>query len=186
MKYIFGAFIAAPLFFVGTGSLLTGCGPETIVDPIDTPPTPVVKDTAGFGFTVSFKDYQVLIDKSQTICYYDKVSDITTINGIGYSTKDKLGATITSKAEILIEFPGKSIANFDQNSANFKLEIATGENATRIESKNDGTGAVDLKVTKYGEVGQKVEGTFTATLKSGINQRSFTKGHFSIERNADQ
>jgi hypothetical protein len=180
LKYLVVALMISPLFFVNIG-----CGPD------DAPPPPTPKDTVeetdtpACGFTVSFDNYQLVLDQNQSAAAYKPSTNLTIVNIVGYSTKGNAGASITAKAEMELTFEGKSIGVLTQNSPNFAFEVATGEGAKRIESSNDPAQAMAVTITEYGEVGEMIKALFTGELKSGINARAFSKGFFEIERDKD-
>ena len=181
LKYFVVALMISPLFLVNVG-----CDDDA--PPPPTTDTTVVEetDTPACGFTVSFKNYQLVLDANLSQGSYRKDVNQTLINIVGYSTDGNAGATITSKAELELVFQGKSIGVKTQNDPDFSLEIATGEGAKRIESSSDIANSMAVTVTEYGEVGELIKATFTGELKSGINSRSFTKGYLEIKRNADR
>ena len=180
LKYLIIALMISPLFFV-----TTGCDD-------DAPPPPPVEDTTeptdtpACGFTVSFQNYQLVLDQNLSQASWRKDIDETLINIVGYSTKGNAGASITSKAELELTFMGKDAGVYTQNSPNFSFEIATGEGAKRVESSSDAANNMAVTISEYGEVGELIKATFTGELKSGINSRSFSKGYFEIERDVDR
>lgn len=181
LKYLIIALMISPLFFINTG-----CGSDdgpVVVTPIDTvEPT----DTPACGFTVSFQNYQLVLDNNLSQGSYRKDINETLVNIVGYSEKGNAGATITSRAELELKFIGKDIGVHTQNTPGFSLEIATGEGSKRIESSTDPANSIALTITEYGEVGELIKCTFTGELKSGINTRAFSKGFFEIERDVDR
>ncbi|MBO6517193.1 MAG: hypothetical protein JJ975_11645 [Bacteroidia bacterium] len=177
LKYLLIAMMIAPMFFVGTG-----CGGDEVPPVKDTTPTVDPTDTASCGFTVSFDNYQLVLEQDVSGVYYDNVLDKTTIEITGFSTKNKHGATITSKAEISLEFNGKATGKYDQNSPGLDFKIATGEGVQLVESSSDPTNNLTINITEYGEKGELIKGTFSGKLKTGINSRDFTKGYFNIVR----
>lgn len=181
LKYFVVALMISPLFLINTG-----CDDGTVPPPVDTTDTTEPTDTPACGFTVSFQNYQLVLDANLSQASYRKDIDQTLINIVGYSTKGNAGASITSKAELELVFKGKSIGVKTQNDPDFSFEIATGEGAKRVESSSDFANDMAVTVTEYGEVGELIKATFTGELKSGINSRSFSKGYFEIKRNADR
>lgn len=181
LKYLLLAFMISPMFLINVG-----CGdddtPPIIQDTTDT----VVADTPAFGFTVSFQNYQLVLDANQSSASYRKDLDESLVTLVGYSTKGESGATITSKAELELTFPGKTAGIVTEQTTGFTLEIATGEGAKRVESSSDIANSMTVTISEYGEVGEMIKGLFTGELKSGINSRAFTKGYFNIERDADR
>ncbi len=177
VKYLLIAMMVAPMFFVGTG-----CGPDGDDTPIIVDTTPTVIDTPRCGFTVSFDNYQLVLENDASGAYYDMATNKTTIEVVGYSTKGVGEATITSKAEVELSFNGKDTGMMDQNTVGFELRIATGEGTKLIESTSDVTNALTVNISEFGEVGELVKGTFTGKLKTGINSRDFSKGYFEVTR----
>ena len=181
LKYVLIALLLSPLFIAQVG-----CSDDEVppTPPADTTTTEI--DTPRVGFTVSFQNYQLVLDDNQSSASYRKDLDQTEIVAVGYSTKGESGASITSKAEIELVFGGKTTGLYTENSTDFSFEIATGEGAKRVESSSDNTTPCAVTVTEYGEVGEKIKGTFTADLKSGISSRTFSKGFFDMVRDSDR
>ncbi|MFT5513214.1 MAG: hypothetical protein ACI8SE_001620 [Bacteroidia bacterium] len=180
LKYLIIALMISPLFFINTG-----CGTDE-VPPLPPPEDTVAVDTPACGFTVSFQNYQLVLDGNLSQASYRKDINETLVNIVGYSEKGNAGASITSKAELELTFIGQDIGVYTQNSPGFSLEVATGEGSKRIESSTDFANAMAVTISEYGEVGELIKCTFTGELKSGINSRSFSKGFFEIERDADR
>ena len=181
LKYLLLAFMISPMFLINVG-----CGGDDTPPVIqDTTPT-VVTDTPACGFTVSFQNYQLVLDPNQSAASYRKDLNETLIALVGYSTKGESGASITSKAEMELTFPGKQAGILTEQTTGFTLEIATGEGAKRVESSSDIANSMTVTISEYGEVGEMIKGIFTGELKSGINSRSFSKGYFNIKRDADR
>ncbi len=181
LKYLIIALMISPLFLVNTG-----CDGDEVPPVVDTTDNTEPTDTPACGFTVSFQNYQLVLDQNLSQGSWRKDINETLINIVGYSTKGNAGASITSKAELELSFVGKDPGVYTQNSPEFSLEIATGEGAKRIESSSDAAQNMAVTVSEYGEVGELIKVTFTGELKSGINSRSFTKGFLEIERDADR
>lgn len=181
LKYFVVALMISPLFLVNIG-----CDDDAPPPPPQDTTVVEETDTPACGFTVSFQNYQLVLDGALSQGSWKKDINETLINLVGYSERGNAGASITSKAALELVFQGKSIGVKTQNDPDFSLEIATGEGAKLVESSSDAANNMAVTVTEYGEVGELIKATFTGELKSGINSRSFTKGYLEIKRSADR
>ncbi len=182
VKYLLIALMISPIFFINTGC---GGDDDVVIVPVDTTPTQAT-DTPAFGFTVSFQNYQMVLDANQSTGSYRNDIGSTEINLVGYSTKGNAGATITSPAAMELIFQGKQAGVLTEASPGFSFELSTGEGAKLTEYSSDLQNAMTVTIVEYGEVGEMINGSFSGKMKTGINSRDFTKGYFEIERDADR
>lgn len=177
LQYVLLAMMLAPLFIVSNG-----CGDEP-VEPKDS--IPVVTDTAGAGMKVGFDKYALVLDDNQTDGHYRAADNKSIIYIVGFSKKAD-GGVVDGKGEIELQFPGKAIGNFTQAVDDIVIEVATGEPPTRTEYSYDANSNMVINITEYGAIGDKIKGTFSGKLKSGINSRDVRDGFFRVTRSADQ
>jgi hypothetical protein len=179
LRYIILAMMIAPMLIISNGC---GDDPVTLPDTTDTIP----KDTAGAGFKVGFDIYELVINDDQTDGHYRAADNKTLINVVGQSEKAD-GGVVEGKGEIELEFPGNIAGSWSQaNMDEITIELATGVLPMRTEYSYDANSNMIITITEYGEVGEKIKGTFSGLLKSGINQRDVRNGFFSVTRSADQ
>ncbi|MBI1306115.1 MAG: hypothetical protein GC181_05825 [Bacteroidetes bacterium] len=181
VKYLILAFVLAPLFFVNSG-----CNDKEVT-PTKKDTTATIKDTAHAGFTVSFDKYELVLDANQSDAHYRSGDDRTIVFVVGNSTKVSGTAIVDGKGEAEIQFPGNTTGSWSQsNKDDITIEAATGVAPKRSEYSYDNTSNMVVTCTAYPAVGGRIKGTFSGTLKSGINSYPIKNGWFEIERSADQ
>ncbi|MCB0734356.1 MAG: hypothetical protein H6608_11325 [Flavobacteriales bacterium] len=179
LKYMLFVMMIAPMIIIGTG-----CGGDEPT-PTPTPTDTTAKDTVLAGFKAGFDKYELVLDNNQSDGHYRAADGKTIIFIVGYSEKAG-GGVVDGKGEVEIVFPGKTTGSFSQSSDDVTLEVATGTPPSRIEYSYDANSNIKVNITEYGEVGGKIKGTFSGTLKSGINSRDISGGYFEVVRSADQ
>ena len=180
LQYFLLALMVAPLFMVSNG-----CGGDEAVTPPDTTDN-TVKDTAGAGFKVGFDVYQLVLDQNQTDGHYRAADGKTIIFIVGRSKKADQGV-VDGKGEVELTFVGSAPGSYTQaNMDDVTIELATGEHPTRTEYSYDANSKMVINITEYGPVGGQIKGTFSGTLKTGINSRDVRNGFFTVTRTADQ
>ena len=81
----------SPLFLVNTG-----CDGDEVPPVVDTTDNTEPTDTPACGFTVSFQNYQLVLDQNLSQGSWRKDINETLINIVGNSTLGNAGASITS------------------------------------------------------------------------------------------
>jgi len=175
------ALLLSPIFF-----FTTGCGDDTVVVP-DEDTTPIIVAEINNRFTAGFDQYDLEIDKNSTYGYFRKADGKTIIQVKGDS-KAKAGTPIvTGNGEVEIILAGKDVGVYKQaDNDDVILEVATGEGVKREEFSYDQNSNIIVEITQYDSIGGFIQGTFSGTLKAGINTRVIKGGEFKVERTDDQ
>jgi hypothetical protein len=88
--------------------------------------------------------------------------------------------------QIILHDNIKIEGNYTTPANNISIELCDG--FTTIWSSNWTGGSATITITKYGAVGETIEGEFSCTLKSkcGNNTLNIINGKFAVRRTADQ
>jgi hypothetical protein len=176
--------IAIASLIVG-GFFLSNCGEEpttpVVVTPTDTTaPKPVNKFRAGFEI------YNLDINTDLTYGAYNKASGQTAIQADGVSSKNSIPGAVSGPGDFKITFEGSGVGTYTQSSGKYiNLEVGTEAGIKRNEYGTDDKSGVVVTVTEWGAVGGRIKGTFTGTLKTGINSIVIDQGVFDVLRKAD-
>ena len=176
--------IAIASLIVG-GFFLSECGDKTTTTPIVTPkdttaPKPINKFRAGFEI------YNLDITEDVTFGAYHKNAGLTAIQVFGVSSKNSIPGAVSGPGDFKITFEGKGVGTYKQESGIYvNLEVGTDAGIKRNEYGTDSKSNVVITVTEWGEVGGRIKGTFTGTLKTGINSIVIDQGVFDVQRKAD-
>jgi hypothetical protein len=164
---------------LGTGLLATSCKPD---DPTTTVP-PAVQDSK-VAFTVNggpFNNYRVQMNdvSAQEGAAYEPSS--------GYLAPLVFGGTKDGKYDVEISAQWKvngpkTIFFNDDNTMNISLDDGDTTAVSLTSKTNEGT----VVISKFGEVGSTIEGTFKGTFtSSGGGDISVTDGKFNLKRDED-
>lgn len=170
---------------LAVGFFLSQCDdkttPPVVTTPVDTTaPKPVNKFRAGFEV------YNLDINADLTFGAYNKSSGQTEIQADGVSSKNSIPGAVSGPGDFKITFEGSGVGTYTQASGKFvNLEVGTDVGVKRNEYGTDDKSAVVITVTEWGAVGGRIKGTFTGTLKTGINSIVIDQGVFDVLRKPD-
>lgn len=171
---------------IGGALILTECG-----DKNTTPITPTPKDTSApkpvNKFRAGFEVYNLDINADLSYAFYTASSNQTAIQVYGVSTKNSIPGAVAGPGDFKITFEGTGVGTYKQSDGIFMdLQVGTDEGVKRNEYGTDANSNVIVNVTEYGAVGGRIKGTFSGTLKTGINSITIDQGVFDIERKPNQ
>jgi hypothetical protein len=166
------------LAVLGTGVLATSCKDDP--DPV----VPPAAQDSKVAFTLTggpFNSYRVQMNdvSAQEVAAYEPSS--------GYLAPLISGGTKDTKYDVDISAQWKvngpkTIFFNDENSMNISIEDDDTTAVSLTSKTNEGT----VVVTKFGEVGSTIEGTFKGTFtSSGGGDVSVTDGKFILKREQD-
>lgn len=170
---------------IAGGFFLSECNepspPAPVVTPKDTTaPKPVNKFKAGFEV------YNLDINVDLTYGAYNKTVGQTAILADGVSSKNSIPGAVSGPGDFKITFEGQGKGTYTQASGIFiDLEVGTDVGIKRNEYGTDSKSDVVVTVTEWGAVGGRIKGTFTGTLKTGINSIKIGEGVFDVLRRPD-
>jgi hypothetical protein len=171
-KYLLLAVLAA-------GTLATGCKPKdpVIVPPV-TPDSKVAFTLEGEGFTTDYR-FQMNDVTAQEVAAYEPSS--------GYLQPIMSGVTKDGKYQIELngqwEVNSPTTITFnDKNSLEILVDPGDTTAVTLTSKMNQGT----VTITKFGAVGETIEGTFKGIFtSSGGGDISVKDGRFILKRDQD-
>lgn len=165
----------AALMFASSCGDDAGDSPKKNDVPQDTTPT-VVIDSSN-GFILGDDQYFVAnLSKTNSSVSYDENDNATTIN---ISGTDLDGEPII----INVKFPGQSTGSWMFEDANSTTALSIRKfNNTKLYASDPSDANGKLVVTKYGAVGETIEGTFSGLFKESISSIEVSNGTFKLER----
>jgi hypothetical protein len=88
---------------------------------------------------------------------------------------------------IIISFKSQTTGTYSGSGSPADNYISIADGMTNTWYSNRAGGSVSITVTKYGAVGDKIEGTFSGTLKDsgGSGTLTLMNGKFSVRRDPD-
>lgn len=174
-KYLMIAILAA-------GTLATSCKDK--VDPVDPKPTPEPK--CAFTLTSeTFDNHRFLIsDDAVRGAAFDAFNTVTVPQIIGPTSDGKYKITIEGEWDVnpADNFP-KTLTFSDKNSLNISIEGIHSTTDTVYLNLSSQLTQGSVTITKYGEVGQNIEGTFQGVFDvSGGLDATIKDGKFVVKR----
>lgn len=175
------------LLFVGAMFVQYGCGDDTPPppppkkeEPKDTIKDTTTKDPINLKFILGVKTYNV-ITAGTSKANYDAAENQTIIFIEGANDKDNtpifLELKIPGKVVGSTSFPNLtvSLGEGDPSSVTYRL----------YQGDPNAPNKFTVTITKYGEVGDYIEGTFTGTLITNTNPTLTKNGYFKVKRGVD-
>lgn len=157
----------------------TGCNETTEPTPVDTTnnDTTATSNKAA-SFTLGFDNYELDVDGAGTYGVYNVAANKTYIYIKG--NDGKLG-----NADFEISVDSNTVGSYATSTGAAYLGVGTGEGVKREEFTSD-NGGVTVVITEYGAVGGKIKGTFSGTVRKGINSFQLKNGSFEVTRKPDE
>lgn len=162
------------------GMSTTSCNDDTPVQPKTTPTDTTTEEEVELAnrVRVGLKDYSIVEEAARTNATYNAAKDETAIIVFG---SDETHGLI----DFQITFSGKMNGTYSSSDKSLEFGLGTGEGNKRQEH-NAGTTELTVTVTEFGEVGEKVKGTFSGEVKNTNGQTvQITNGIFEVVRKAD-
>lgn len=174
------------LLVFGTIFAQMGCGDDTPPpppkkeEPKDTTDKDTTKEEINFKITLGVKTHEV-ITASTSIANYSAASDETTVYIEGVDAND--GTPFVFE----LEFKGKEPNEFIFPNLTVRVAEGVPGSLTYKEYAGDPNASqkFTVNVTKYGAVGDYIEGTFTGNLLRNLNPTPTRNGYFKVKRGED-
>jgi len=141
------------------------------------------EETFTNSVTVGLQGYEIVTEAARTNCSYSPSKDQSAI--IVFGTDADAG-----DIDFQITFDGKATGTYSSQgmgAENVIFALGTGtEGDVRRQEHEASTTNLTVVVTEYGEVGEKVKGTFSGQVKNTSGQTiNITKGVFEVTRKED-
>lgn len=174
------SFILLVLFAVGFAVSTTSCGGD------DTGGTPVPTDTTEVvtyenTIEVGFDLYELDVRANLTEGFFESATNNTVIFVSGNDGSE-------GDADFNITVPGKDLGTYTTSGDGATFEAGTGAvgDVRRTEYNADAT-PMTIVITEYGDVGERIKGTFSGQVKNTSSQTLDIKnGKFDVERTPDK
>lgn len=174
------------LLFVGAMFVQYGCGDDTPPpppkkeEPKDTIKDTITKDPINLKFILGVKTFNVRTAGTSK-ANYDAGQNQTIIFLEGSNDGDNTPIFLELK------IPGNAVGS--TSFPNLTVQLGEGDPSTITYRDYAGDPNAPNKftvtITKYGEVGDYIEGTFTGTLLRSLNPTPTKDGYFKVKRGVD-
>lgn len=145
--------------------------------PTDTVEVKTFENTIQVGFDL----YELDVRENLTEGFYESMSDNTVIFVSGNDSEE-------GDCDFNITIPGKDLGSYTTSTDGATFEAGTGTvgDVRRIEYNSDGT-TMTIEITEYGDVGERIKGTFSGQVKNTSSQTlDVRNGKFDVERTPDK
>ncbi len=168
---------------VATLFVLTKCDDKPVTPTTTTPKDTTSQNTVINKFRAGFEVYNLDVIKDLTYGAYYVSDDETVIQISGISVKNSVQGAVDGPGDVILHFPGNKTGTFKQaDGKDVDLQIGTGEGIKRNEYGTEAGSNVIITVTTYDAVNGRIKGTFSGTLKEGINSIVIDQGQFDVLR----